>query len=154
MFFRLLLLFTLVPLSELFLLVELGRRMGTLPTVALVLLTGALGAWLARHQGLRVLAEIRREQAAGRLPAAALVDGLLVLVAGAVLLTPGLLTDLCGFALLIPAIRGAIRQRLSAAFGRRIQIIRPPGFGPAGSGPPGGSDPEPLEIVIEDAVER
>jgi len=153
-FFRLLLLFTLVPLSELFLLVELGRRLGTWPTIALVLATGALGAWLARRQGLRVLAEIRAEQAAGRLPTAALVDGLLVLVAGAVLLTPGLLTDLCGFALLVPAIRGAIRRRLSTAFGRRIQIIRPPGFGPPGSGPPGGSDSDPPEIVIEDAVER
>nr|XP_061810477.1 UPF0716 protein YtzA-like [Nerophis lumbriciformis] len=144
MFLRLLLLFTLVPLTELLLLVELGRRMGPLPTVALVLITGALGAWLARRQGLRVLSEIRREQTAGRLPAAALVDGLLVLVAGAVLLTPGLLTDLFGFALLIPQVRAAVRQRLRAAFGRRIQIIRPTGNVDLGE----------AEIVIDDAIEK
>lgn len=144
MFLRLLLLFTLVPLTELFLLVELGRRMGTLPTVALVLATGALGAWLARRQGLRVLGEIRSEQAAGRLPAAALVDGLLVLVAGAVLLTPGLLTDLFGFALLVPQVRGVVRRRLRTAFGRRVTVLRPRQAG----------DPAQPEIIIDDAVEK
>ncbi len=114
MFLRLLLLFTLVPLAELVLLLYLGQWMGLLATLALVLATGALGAWLARSQGTQVVAAIRSETAAGRMPALALVDGALVLVAGAVLLTPGLLTDLFGFALLLPPFRRRIRDRLVA----------------------------------------
>ncbi|RMH15230.1 MAG: FxsA family protein [Acidobacteria bacterium] len=120
MLFRLLLLFTLLPLAELWLLLEIGRVVGPLATVVLVLSTGLLGALLARRQGLGILARLRAETAAGRMPAAALLDGLLILVAGAVLITPGLITDLIGFALLLPAGRRAVRRllarRLRASF--------------------------------------
>ena len=124
MFFRLLLLFTLVPLVELWLLIEIGRLTGVLPTVALVFATGALGAWLARSQGLATLAKVRRETAEGRMPATALVDGLLILIAGAVLLTPGLLTDVFGFFLLIPAGRSLIRKSVAERFKRSVESGR------------------------------
>ncbi len=125
MFFRLLLLFTVVPLFELALLIQLGRLIGLAPTIALVLITGAAGAALARWQGLATLRRVQNEMAEGRVPTGALVDGLLILVAGAVLLTPGLITDVVGFLLLIPPTRAAVRRALVEAFRRRMQPGRP-----------------------------
>lgn len=134
MLLRLFLLFTVIPIVELYLLLVLGRYVGFLPTVGLVLFTGALGAWLARSQGLATWDEIRTQQAHGRLPAEALVDGLLILIAGAVLLTPGLLTDVAGFSLLVPQgrrfIRQAVRRKLEASMKRgqaQVVIIHPDG---------------------------
>ena len=106
---RLLLLFILVPAAELALLIEIGKRIGTLSTLALILVTGVLGAALARRQGLGVLRAAQAEAAAGRLPAASLVDGVIILLAGAVLITPGVLTDLFGFLCLIPISRRWIK---------------------------------------------
>lgn len=112
MFVRLLLLFTVVPLLELFLLLQIGRLVGPVPTIGLVLVTGALGAWLARSQGLQVLQRARGQWSQGEMPTEALVDGVLIFVAGAVLLTPGLLTDLAGFFLLTPFGRAWVRKEL------------------------------------------
>ncbi|HUE95871.1 MAG TPA: FxsA family protein [Longimicrobiaceae bacterium] len=106
---KLLLLFVLVPLVEMAILVRLGTLIGFWPTIGLVVATGAVGALLAKSQGMRVLRAIRTEMAAGRVPASELIDGLLVLVGGIVLLTPGLLTDVLGLVLLIPATRGALK---------------------------------------------
>ncbi len=125
MFVRLLLLFTIVPLVELFLLVKLGTVVGVGPTVALVIFTGILGAWLARQQGLGVLQRLSEDLAKGRLPAEALIDGLLIVVAGAVLLTPGLLTDALGFLLLVPRTRAAVRRLVAARFARRQKTGEP-----------------------------
>jgi UPF0716 protein FxsA len=121
MFVRLAFLFVAVPLIELALLVWLGRRMGLLPTVLLVVATGILGAALARRQGLAALRDFRAALDLGQLPHRELVGGVLVLVAGAVLLTPGLLTDVAGFLLLVPAVRRRVRDRLLDAIGRRWQ---------------------------------
>ncbi len=115
--FKILAPFLLVPLIELALLVEIGSHIGTLATVALILATGALGAFLARSQGLEVLRRLRAETAAGRLPAAPLVDGVIILLAGAVLLTPGVLTDILGFLCLVPA----FRQFLKAVLWRKMR---------------------------------
>ena len=120
-FFRLLLLFTAVPLLELALLLWIGRHLGVAATILLVLGTGVLGAWLARSEGLRALYRVREEMAGGRLPAEALLDGLLILVAGAVLLTPGLLTDLAGFALLLPPTRRVVRRALAERLRRALE---------------------------------
>ena len=125
MFLRLLLLFTIVPLVELFLLVKLGTVVGVGPTVALVIFTGVLGAWLARQQGLGVLRRLSEDLAEGRLPAEALIDGLLILIAGAVLLTPGLLTDALGFLLLVPQSRAVVRKEAVARFKRRFEHSGP-----------------------------
>ncbi len=125
MLLRLIVLFVTIPVVELLILVEVGRWVGLAATVALVIGTGVLGAALTRHQGLRVLAELRQQMAAGQPPAATMLEGLLILIAGAVLLTPGLLTDACGFALLVPSIRRRVRDRLQKALIGRIRPARP-----------------------------
>jgi UPF0716 protein FxsA len=129
---RLLVLFIAVPLLELALLLWIGRWMGLLPTVALVVATGIAGAALARSQGLRLLYRIQAELAAGSMPARELLDGVLILVAGATLLTPGLLTDVFGLLLLVPGTRGWVRGHLTARMRRwmergqaRMIVIRP-----------------------------
>ena len=127
MFLRLLLLFTVVPLVELYLLVEIGGLIGVAPTIAIVILTGFLGAWLARRQGLDVFRRISAEMAQGGLPTDPLIDGLLILIAGAVLLTPGLLTDAAGFFLLIPRGRQFVRKTVARAFASRIHVEQPSG---------------------------
>ena len=109
---KLLLIFILVPLVELFLLIEIGRLIGTLSTLTIIVCTGILGAFLARRQGIGVLHQIRTEIANGRLPAAQLADGVIILLAGAVLITPGVLTDALGFLCLIPASRKIIKKML------------------------------------------
>jgi UPF0716 protein FxsA len=124
-FLRLLLLFTLVPLVELALLIQLGRVIGLAATIAIVLLTGVIGATLARWQGLVTLRRVQTEMAEGRVPTDALVDGLLILVAGAMLFTPGLITDTIGCLLLIPPTRTAVRRALVEALRRRVQPGRP-----------------------------
>lgn len=140
MFVRLLLLFTLVPLAELWLLVVLGRAVGLVPTLALVFVTGVLGAWLARSQGLAAIERARAASARGELPADALIDGVLILIAGAVLLTPGLLTDVFGFALLVPAGRRVVRREVRRRLARRARfaagrvIVMTPGGSQAESG--------------------
>ena len=113
----LLILFVVVPAVELALLIEIGSRLGTGTTLALILLTGVVGASLARRQGLGVLGEIRRQTDAGQLPAGALVDGVILLIAGALLVTPGVLTDVCGFLCLVPA----FRVQLKKEFVRHLQ---------------------------------
>ena len=116
MFVRLAMLFILVPLVELYLLIQVGSLVGVEITIGIVVVTGLVGAWLARFQGLKVLNEVRASLSVGEMPAEALIDGLLILVAGAVLLTPGLLTDALGFGLLIPRgrriVRSLVRRRL------------------------------------------
>lgn len=116
MFARLLALFICIPLVELYLLFLIGERIGPVPTVALVVVTGFIGASLARQQGFKVWRNIQTELNTGKMPAGELIDGLLVLIGGIVLLTPGLLTDLCGFAMMIPAVRSVVKKRLQARF--------------------------------------
>ncbi len=114
MFARLLILFTVVPLVELALLIKLGNVIGLWPTIFIVIGTGVLGATLARSQGTQVVSAIRAEVAEGRPPTESLINGLLVLVGGVVLLTPGLLTDLLGFSLLVPFTRSWFKKKLQS----------------------------------------
>jgi UPF0716 protein FxsA len=118
---RLFLLFLLVPIIELILLLRIGTLIGFLPTAGIIMVTAGAGALLARSQGGQVLREIRTELRAGRMPAARLLDGLLILIGGIVLLTPGFLTDLFGLVLLFPATRqgfkGMLRRRLQRLVG-------------------------------------
>lgn len=107
---RLLLLFVLLPAVELALLIEVGRRIGTGATLTIIVVTGIIGASLARRQGLGVIRELQRESAAGHLPAGSLIDGILILIAGALLVTPGVLTDAFGFLCLVPAFRNALKR--------------------------------------------
>lgn len=121
MFIRLVALFLLIPIVELALLIQIGRWIGVVPTLVLVAVTAVLGAALARRHGLRAWIAIRDELRAGRVPASALADGLLILIGGIVLLTPGLLTDVLGFALLLPVTRNAFKRSLRRRFERAVQ---------------------------------
>ncbi len=109
---RLLVLFILIPLIELFLLIEIGRQIGTLSTLAIIVCTGFFGAFLARRQGMSVLFQIQNELANERIPASQLVDGIIILLAGAVLITPGVLTDAFGFLCLMPVTRRMIKKMI------------------------------------------
>ncbi|MCY3825196.1 MAG: FxsA family protein [Nitrospinae bacterium] len=121
MIFKLFLLFTLIPIIELMILIDLGTSIGLAPTLGVVILTGALGAWAARTQGFYVVSRIQAEMAAGRLPGAEMVEGAMVLVGGVLLLTPGLLTDAAGFALMAPAVRAVVRGWLMKKFEKMIE---------------------------------
>jgi UPF0716 protein FxsA len=114
MLIKLILVMTLVPLAELALLVQLTRLWDSLLlTIGIVLATGLIGAALARHEGLRVWHRIEGSLAAGQIPGNSLLDGLLILIAAALLITPGLMTDAVGFLLLIPPTRTAVRKLLT-----------------------------------------
>ncbi len=131
MLFRLLLLFTILPLVELALLIGLGKRIDVGPTIALVVVTGVIGAALARHEGLRTLNCVRSDLAAGQLPADRMIDAFLILIAGALLVTPGIITDVVGFLLLLPPARAVVRNHLKNRFRARFALIdttkvRPP----------------------------
>ena len=118
---RLALLFVIIPLLELALLIQMGQWVGVRPTIGLVVLTGVGGAVLARAQGLRPMWRLRHDLANGRVPGQAIMDGMAVLAGGALLLAPGILTDLIGFGLLLPGTRRAVQRRIMARLKRHIQ---------------------------------
>jgi UPF0716 protein FxsA len=168
---RLALLFVGIPLLELFLLIQLGQWVGLWPTIGLIALTGFSGAALARLEGLRTLWKVKAELSRGRLPGSALFDGLAILVGGALLLTPGILTDLLGFSFLLPPTRKVILRRIRQSLAQRLEtgsvqftvFPGPSGQGPrpwtswggvsgAGGGGRGVENPSPRpgEIVVEE----
>lgn len=141
---RLFLLFTLVPLVELWLLIQLGGVIGLLPTVALVAGTGFAGAWLVRREGRKALAGYQQAMLEGRVPEDGILGGLLILLGGVLLITPGVLTDLSGILLMIPPLRRrlarALEQRLQTKLERgvasgSVRVIGFGGGGPFGAGP-------------------
>ncbi|KAB0667508.1 FxsA family protein [Oryzomonas japonica] len=121
MLLRLFLIFTIVPIIEVWLLIKIGRVIGALPTVAVLLAISLAGAWLARSQGFRVVAAIRDELAAGRMPGAQILDGALILTGGILLLTPGFFTDFIGLFFLIPATRTLLKRWLGIWLERRLR---------------------------------
>ena len=120
MLIRLFILFAVVPVIEVYLLIKVGSLIGPLPTVALLLAISMVGAWLVRHQGFELMRRIQSELAQGRLPAAELLDGAMVLVGGVLLLTPGFFTDFLGLFFLIPATRALIKQLVGLWLQRRL----------------------------------
>ena len=107
-FLVILILFIGVPIVEISVLIRVSSAIGGLSTIAFVIFTAVLGAYLVKQQGLATIAKLQEEANAGRMPAQQMVEGVALLVAGAVLLTPGFVTDAFGFALLIPKLRVAI----------------------------------------------
>ena len=99
------LLFLVIPVAELYVIFKVGAQLGWLETLALLVLISFVGAWLVRREGLSTLLRIERGLRQGKLPTNSLVDGLLILVAGALMLTPGFLTDIIGLLLLFPPTR-------------------------------------------------
>jgi UPF0716 protein FxsA len=122
MFAKIFALFVTVALIELALFIVVGSRIGVGPTLLIILLTGMLGAGLTKSQGTRALRNFRQASAQGRLPHAEIVDGLMILVAGALLLSPGFFTDLVGFFILIPPVRAALRGMGVAYLMQRIIV--------------------------------
>jgi len=105
MFFKLLSIFLVIPVIELSLLIKIGGMIGALNTVLIILITASLGAYLAKSQGLRVLREIREAMSRGYMPGNELLHGFFVLIGSFALLTPGFMSDIVGFSMLIPQIR-------------------------------------------------
>jgi len=117
---KLILLFTIVPFIELTLLIEIGSYIGTLNTIMIVIVTGIIGAFMARIAGLTVFLKIQENLREGIFPRDELFDGVLILISGAFLLTPGLLTDALGFFLLIPFGRLVVKGWLKEIIKTRI----------------------------------
>lgn len=115
--------FIAVPLAELYVLIQVGQTIGVLDTLALLLLISIVGAWLAKREGLGVLQRMQRALQAGRVPGTELIDAFLILLAAALMLTPGFLTDIVAILLLLPPVRAAVRRQLRRSFARRLEIL-------------------------------
>ncbi|MCL4310380.1 MAG: FxsA family protein [Actinomycetota bacterium] len=146
MFPRLLILFIVVPLMELLVIIEIGSRIGYLYTIVLLILISFSGAALARREGYRAIAQIQADVAAGRMPADSLIDGALILLAAALLITPGYITDVAGLALLLPPARRRahryVRRRVRSAAEARTFRVWTGGPPSGGSGAAGSQEPE------------
>ena len=119
----LVILFVGVPFAELYVLIQVGHAIGVLNTLGLLLLVSIVGAWLAKREGIGVIRRMQEALNAGRVPATELVDGFLILLAAALMLTPGFLTDIVAIFLLLPPVRALLRRELRRRFVRRIEIL-------------------------------
>ncbi len=149
---KLLALFIVVPAVELYLLIKLGGFIGVLATVGIIVVTGALGAFLARSQGLGVLRDVQQELARGGLPTSSLADGVMILIAAALLVTPGFLTDVVGFLCLVPGFRSIVKKLAISRLKRAIQDGRTGvfvQFGNTGPWPPNNQESVKDERNIE-----
>jgi UPF0716 protein FxsA len=123
MFAKLLILFILVPILELAIFIALGDKIGLAPTLGIIVLTAILGAYLTKSQGIKALNKYQQALAQGKLPHDEVMDGLMILIAGAVLLTPGFLTDAIGFSLLIPPFRRVIKAVIKDRLRERANVV-------------------------------
>ncbi len=160
MFAKLFLIFVLVPLADLVLLWILFVTVPWWASLLLILVTALLGTYFSRQQGTRVLQEIRRELQQNLLPGNALIDGVRVFMAGVLLITPGVLTDAVGFALLVPASRRFLRVQVIEYLKRKVKVETvsfTSSFHSMGGTPFGGSGPSPHfddDIIEGEVVER
>ena len=121
-FAALALLFLVVPFVELFVLIQIGSAIGALPTIAILVVDSLIGAWLVKREGLAVLRRAQQQIQRGVVPGTELVDGVLILFAGALMLTPGFITDVLATFLLIPPIRVLVRRLLASQLARRATL--------------------------------
>ncbi len=113
MFFtKLLILFVIVPVTELYILIEVGKKIGSLTTIGIIILTGIIGAYLVKGQGFMILKKIQNDLNEGVIPGDSLIQGAIILTGGIFLLTPGFVTDIIGFIFLIPASRRIVKKYL------------------------------------------
>ena len=120
----LVLLFLVVPLAELYVIIQVGQAFGALNTIALLIIISAVGAWLVKREGMSVWKRFQRQIEAGAVPGKEIADGVMILFAGALLMSPGFLPDLLGIALLLPPVRAVIRGVLMKKAAKRAGIIR------------------------------
>jgi len=121
LFLRLFFLFTLVPAVELYLIIKVGSMIGALNTILIIIFTGVLGAYYARQQGFRVVSSIQWKMQQGTVPGDDLVNGAMLLVGGALLITPGFITDAAGFALIFPPTREAIKVGVKRYLEKKVR---------------------------------
>lgn len=139
-------LFVLIPLVEIYLLIQVGSRIGVMATIATVVATAILGAALVRHEGLRTFTALQERLAHQELPGRELADGAMLLLAGALLVTPGFFTDGVGFLLALPWSRAMLRERLLAALLEKSRTSAGhPGSGDGTTGP---------RVIIEGTFHR
>ncbi len=155
---RLFLLFTIVPVLELWLLISVGGWLGPLPTLALVVITGLAGAALAKREGFRVLRSWQDASAKGELPKDGIIASVLVLVGGVLLITPGVVTDAVGLTLLIPGARRFIAKQIRTRLEQRFQLtaVNPAMFVAGMAGAEAGHAPGEVvdaEVIDVDAHE-
>ncbi len=124
MFFKLFLLFTIIPILELYLIIKVGGVIGALNTVLIILVTAIVGASLTKSQGLIVLSKIQQALNEGRIPGNELLHGLMILIGGATLLTPGFITDFIGLSMLIPHIRDIYIKIAQNMIRKRVETGR------------------------------
>jgi UPF0716 protein FxsA len=132
----LVILFIVVPIVELYVIIQVGEAIGILPTLALLLADALLGSLLLRHQGRGAWRRFNQALAEQRFPAREVADGLMIAIGGTLLLTPGFVTDVFGLILLIPPTRAIVRRFLGYYLGRRFLVIGTGGFRPSAAGPP------------------
>jgi len=153
---RLFLAFTLIPALELYLLILIGQWLGPVATVLIIVTTGAVGAWLAKREGLSVLKQISEEARRGFPSGDRIVEGLMVLVAGVLLVTPGVLTDITGFVLVAPSTRKRIAPHLKRYLMKRFvgvtgTTVR---FGSRDVAPPPSSEPDEQDAETENPFDH
>ncbi len=122
MFRFLVIAFVIVPIIEIWLIIQVDAAIGGWETLGLLVLDSVIGAWLVRREGFSILARVQASLGRGELPTNELIDGMLVLFAGALMLTPGFLTDGIGFLLLLPPTRAVVRTFLKARFAGRVSV--------------------------------
>jgi UPF0716 protein FxsA len=121
--------FLVVPIVELAVIIQVGQTIGALETIALLIAVSVVGGWLVKREGAGVLRRISTAVNAGRVPGRELADGALIILAGALLITPGFLSDCLGIALLLPPVRAAVRPVLLGALARRAIGVRTTRYG-------------------------
>jgi len=124
MVFKLFLLFTIIPILELYLLIKVGGIIGALNTILIILTTAIIGASLTKSQGLIVLSKIQQALNEGRIPGNELLHGLMILIGGAALLTPGFITDFIGLSMLVPHIRDFYIKIAQKIIQKRVETGR------------------------------
>ena len=161
MFAKLLLLFILVPVAELAIFITLGEKIGLFATLGIIILTAFIGAYLPKSQGLKALNNYQQALAQVKLPHEEVMDGLMILIAGAVLLTPGFLTDAIGFSLLIPPFRKVVKAIIKDRLKGRVDVVSQnvnaatQNFSQDGSGRSGGPQVINVEAeVVDDPTPR
>jgi|SRR6476620_9791278 len=137
----LILLFIVVPIAELYVIIQVGQAIGVVPTLILLLADALLGSWLLRHQGRSAWRRFNEALAARRFPGVEVADGALIIVGGTLLLTPGFITDIFGLFLLLPPTRAISRRLLKRLTIGRFAVVSTAGGGFGPFGPPGGGDP-------------
>jgi UPF0716 protein FxsA len=139
-----------VPIVEIYVIIQVGHAIGGWPTVGLLILESALGAWLVKREGRRAWKALQSALETGKLPGRELTDGGLVLIGGTLLLTPGFVTDIFGFFFILPFTRPLARRVVTRFINRRAKTLTPPGFT---SFMPGATQPRSGNVIQGEVID-